>query len=48
MSATESWKPSFNRRQSWSKEEHKHALQMTGIAQEADAGPGYTQKKPVN
>ncbi|KAB5577956.1 hypothetical protein GE09DRAFT_1214170 [Coniochaeta sp. 2T2.1] len=31
MSHVGEWKPEFNRRQSWSKEEHKHALQMGGV-----------------
>ncbi|KAH8899738.1 hypothetical protein GQ53DRAFT_835798 [Thozetella sp. PMI_491] len=31
MSTTEAWRPTFDRRQSWSKEEHKHQLQMSKV-----------------
>jgi hypothetical protein len=36
---TKSWKPSVGRRQSWSKEDQKREVQMTGIVDANDAGP---------
>ena len=43
MSHTEAWTPTFNRRRSWTQEEHKHALQMGGIG-DVEAGAGFSQK----
>jgi hypothetical protein len=43
MSHVSSWKPAFNRRQSWSKEEHKHALQMSRI-DDVKTGPGFSER----
>jgi hypothetical protein len=43
MSHVESWIPQFNRRQSWSKEEHKHALQMSRV-QDVKTGPGFSER----
>jgi hypothetical protein len=43
MNSTDTWKPSFNRRQSWSKEEHKHELQMGQIG-DVKTGPGFTER----
>ncbi|KAH7324711.1 hypothetical protein B0I35DRAFT_475937 [Stachybotrys elegans] len=43
MNHTNSWKPSFGRRQSWNKEDQKHALQMTGI-DNVKTGPGFTER----
>jgi hypothetical protein len=43
MSHVEAWKPHLDRRQSWSKEEHKHALQMSGV-QDVKAGPGFSER----
>jgi hypothetical protein len=40
---TNSWKPSFERRQSWNKEDQKRALQMTGI-DSVQTGPGFSEK----
>lgn len=44
MRNTSSWKPRFGRRQSWDKEEQKHALQMTGL-QDVKACPGFSENK---
>jgi len=43
MSRVESWTPQFNRRQSWSKEEQKHALQMSRV-EDVKTGPGFTER----
>ncbi|KEY69945.1 hypothetical protein S7711_06477 [Stachybotrys chartarum IBT 7711] len=43
MSHTNEWKPSFERRQSWNKEDQKRALQMTGIDR-IKTGPGFTER----
>lgn len=43
MSCVDSWKPQFNRRQSWSKEEHKHALQMSRVGN-VKTGPGFSER----
>jgi hypothetical protein len=39
-----SWKPRFDRRQSWDQQDQKHALQMTGL-QNVKEGPGFTENK---
>ncbi|KAI2621428.1 hypothetical protein GGS26DRAFT_569199 [Hypomontagnella submonticulosa] len=44
MSATDSWKPTFGRRQSYHKEDQKHALQMSGV-QDLKEGPGFSERK---
>ncbi|KAB5545910.1 hypothetical protein GE09DRAFT_222922 [Coniochaeta sp. 2T2.1] len=44
MSHVGEWKPEFNRRQSWSKEEHKHALQMGGVMRDVKTGPGFSER----
>lgn len=44
MSGTAAWKPSFERRQSWSKQEQKHALHMTGIGEVKSGAAGFTEK----
>lgn len=43
MSSTQAWKPTFDRRQSWSKEEHKRALQMSKVG-DVKEGPGFTER----
>jgi len=43
MSHVDAWKPQFNRRQSWSKEEHKHALQMSRVG-DVKTGPGFSER----
>ena len=43
MDSTNSWKPSFERRQSWNKEDQKRALQMTGI-DNVKTGPGFSER----
>lgn len=43
MSHVDSWQPQFNRRQSWSKEEHKHAMQM-GDMRDVATGPGFSER----
>jgi len=43
MSHVHSWTPQFNRRQSWSKEEHKHALQMSRVG-DVKTGPGFSER----
>ncbi|OLN95833.1 hypothetical protein CCHL11_02689 [Colletotrichum chlorophyti] len=40
---TNSWKPSFERRQSWNKEDQKRELQMSHI-DEVKTGPGFTER----
>ncbi|KXH66856.1 hypothetical protein CSAL01_01867 [Colletotrichum salicis] len=42
-STTNSWKPSFERRQSWSQEDQKRALQMSRI-EDVKTGPGFTER----
>ena len=44
MSSTQAWKPSFGRRQSWSKEEQKHQLQMSKVGS-VQEGPGFTERR---
>ena len=43
MEATNSWKPSINRRQSWSKEDQKHKLQMSRVG-DVVIGPGFSER----
>ncbi|KAK2616908.1 hypothetical protein QQS21_000286 [Conoideocrella luteorostrata] len=43
LAATNAWKPSFDRRQSWSKEDQKHTLQMSAV-EGVKTGPGFTEK----
>jgi hypothetical protein len=47
MSNTNNWKPVLDRRQSWSKEEYKHQMQMGGIAEahqgKVGQGQGFTE-----
>lgn len=43
MSHVDAWKPQFNRRQSWSKEEHKHAMQMSRVG-DVKTGPGFSER----
>jgi hypothetical protein len=40
---TNSWQPKFNRRQSWSKEDQKRALQMSAI-DGITTGPGFSER----
>ncbi|KAK1640711.1 hypothetical protein BDP81DRAFT_311745 [Colletotrichum phormii] len=42
-STTNSWKPSFERRQSWNQEDQKRALQMSRI-EDVKTGPGFTER----
>ena len=42
MAHTDSWKPCIDRRQSWSKEDQKRELQMSGIAD--GGGAGFTER----
>ncbi|KAF4778333.1 hypothetical protein HER10_EVM0003206 [Colletotrichum scovillei] len=42
-STTNSWKPSFERRQSWNQEDQKRALQMSHI-EDVKTGPGFTER----
>lgn len=44
MRNTSAWKPRFDRRQSWNKEDQKHDLQMTGL-QDVKSGPGFSENK---
>ncbi|PNY23465.1 Uncharacterized protein TCAP_06590, partial [Tolypocladium capitatum] len=44
MDRANSWTPSLDRRQSWSKEDQKRALQMSGIGA-VKTGPGFTEKR---
>ncbi|KAL0768865.1 hypothetical protein CaCOL14_008174 [Colletotrichum acutatum] len=41
-STTNSWIPSFERRQSWNHEDQKHVLQMSHI-DDVKTGPGFTE-----
>jgi len=43
MSSTDAWKPAFNRRQSWNKEEHKRELQMSKVSDVKET-PGFTER----
>ncbi|KAK8128598.1 hypothetical protein PG984_009706 [Apiospora sp. TS-2023a] len=43
MKGADSWKPSFARQQSFSKEEQKRELQMTGLGGVKSA-PGFSEK----
>lgn len=43
MSRTDSWKPAFNRRQSWNQEEHKHAQHMSKIDAVKEE-PGFSER----
>lgn len=38
-----SWKPKFNRQQSWSTQDMKHELQQRQLHMESDNQPGYTE-----
>ncbi|TKW55909.1 hypothetical protein CTA1_10962 [Colletotrichum tanaceti] len=40
---TNSWKPSFERRQSWNQEDQKRELQMSHI-DDVKTGPGFTER----
>ncbi|KAK1447182.1 hypothetical protein CMEL01_09021 [Colletotrichum melonis] len=42
-STTSSWKPYFERRQSWNQEDQKRALQMSHI-EDVKTGPGFTER----
>ncbi|KYK61298.1 hypothetical protein DCS_02440 [Drechmeria coniospora] len=44
MDHTISWQPSMQRRQSWSKEDQKHQLQMSTM-DTANKAPGFTEKR---
>ncbi|KAJ4012039.1 hypothetical protein NW752_004433 [Fusarium irregulare] len=44
MRHTNSWTPSFQRRQSWSPEERKHEMHMDKIEQ-VSTGPGFTERE---
>ncbi|KAI1386607.1 uncharacterized protein F4822DRAFT_321607 [Hypoxylon trugodes] len=46
ISRTDSWKPSIGRKQSYHREDRKHALQMqmSGV-QDIQEGPGFTERK---
>ncbi|CAI0649470.1 unnamed protein product [Colletotrichum noveboracense] len=41
---TNSWKPSFERRQSWNKEDQKRELHMSHI-EDVKTGPGITERR---
>ncbi|KAL8342853.1 hypothetical protein RB598_004286 [Gaeumannomyces tritici] len=41
--AAEAWKPAMDRRQSWNREEQKHSLQMSSIA-DVKTGPGFSER----
>jgi hypothetical protein len=43
MSHTNDWQPMLNRRQSWSKEDQKRFLQMSGIGG-VTTGPGFSER----
>ncbi|ROT43032.1 hypothetical protein SODALDRAFT_355224 [Sodiomyces alkalinus F11] len=47
MDHTNSWTPSFARRQSWNKEDMKHHVQMGGIQESVRTGPGFTEEDKV-
>ncbi|KAK6211829.1 hypothetical protein LQW54_005689 [Pestalotiopsis sp. IQ-011] len=42
MSSTSSWKPAYERKQSYHKEDQKRELQMSGLA--GAGGGGFTEK----
>ncbi|KAG5935979.1 hypothetical protein E4U60_002851 [Claviceps pazoutovae] len=45
MAAATAWKPSFDRRQSWNREEQKREMQMREVgAVKAKTGSGFTEK----
>jgi hypothetical protein len=44
MQHTASWKPSFNRRQSWSQEDQKHEMTLGNIGG-VSTGPGFSERK---
>ncbi|KAF5002139.1 hypothetical protein FGRMN_622 [Fusarium graminum] len=44
MQHTNSWTPSFQRRQSWSPEERKHEMHMDKIGQ-VSTGPGFSERE---
>ncbi|KAL8377418.1 hypothetical protein RB595_008207 [Gaeumannomyces hyphopodioides] len=41
--ATKAWVPAMNRRQSWNREEQKHSLHMSSIA-DVKTGPGFSER----
>ncbi|KOS20467.1 hypothetical protein ESCO_005326 [Escovopsis weberi] len=41
---TNSWQPSRSRRQSWSKEDQKHSLQMSGVRGIRSGHDGFTER----
>lgn len=43
MSHVGAWQPRLDRRQSWDKEEHKHAMQMSGV-RDVKTGPGFSER----
>ncbi|KAH7146325.1 hypothetical protein EDB81DRAFT_794910 [Dactylonectria macrodidyma] len=43
MRHTSSWTPMFERRQSWSKEDQKHAMHMADI-DSVKTGPGFSER----
>lgn len=43
MRRTNSWTPVFERRQSWSKEDHKHVMHIAYI-DSVKTGPGFTER----
>ncbi|KAG6068182.1 hypothetical protein E4U32_001564 [Claviceps aff. humidiphila group G2b] len=45
MAAATAWKPSFDRRQSWNREEQKREMQMREVgAVKSKTGSGFTEK----
>lgn len=44
MSSTSSWKPAYERKQSYHKEDQKHELQMSGLAGSGGGSGGFTEK----
>ena len=43
MEHTNSWTPTFERRQSWKREDQKHELHMTGLG-EMKTAPGFSER----
>ncbi|KAH6894591.1 hypothetical protein B0T10DRAFT_480817 [Thelonectria olida] len=43
MHRTNSWTPAYERRQSFSKEDHKHAMHMASIGA-VKTGPGFSER----
>ncbi|KAM7183857.1 hypothetical protein V8F20_012462 [Naviculisporaceae sp. PSN 640] len=43
MSSMDAWKPSFNRRQSWSQQEYKHHIQMSKVGHD-QPDSGFTER----